>query len=136
MEDTTQNEQAIRKGRAEIIVLFSTALTISLGIIVIYNVWEGQDNLFAQIVRTMATILAMYFTYQGSKAAKWILTALYVFGAVSIVHSNSASVFSYDNFLAYLFAFYVFFACCLRFSNNISLFLKAQGSNLKQGGTV
>ena len=59
MEDTTQNEQAIRKGRAEIIVLFSTALTISLGIIVIYNVWEGQDTLFAQIVRTMATILAM-----------------------------------------------------------------------------
>ncbi len=68
----------------------------------------------------------MYFTYRGSKVARWILTAIYVFGAVSMLYKDGLSILFYNNFLPYLLVFYLFFATYLQFSKSINLFLEYQ----------
>ena len=128
LRETEEIEKAIRKGKNEILVLFGAALLVSLTIIIARNVLVSQGNLFAQTARTLATIVVMYFTYRGSKVAKWILTAIYVFGAVSMLYENGLSILFYNNFLPYLLVFYLFFAVYLQFSKSINLFLEYQNT--------
>jgi|GEM_PF-6912211 len=121
-----QNSGSIQKGKKEIILLFGAGLLVSVAIIGTYNLRIGQDKAVPQVLRTIFALVIMYFTYQGSTVAKWILTGLYLFSATSLVYNNFLLDFFLFNPLLYLFLFYLFFAFYLQFSKHINVFLSFQ----------
>ncbi|MFN8345108.1 MAG: hypothetical protein U0X91_08895 [Spirosomataceae bacterium] len=125
--------QTERTGKKLISILFTVALLLSVIIIVVYNIRIGHENIIPQTVRTLFSALMMLLTYQGQRWAKWILAAIYTFGAVILFTEIGESEYKTEIYInGFLFNFYIIFIFFLLFSKPVSAFLKYQEEKEKQ----
>jgi hypothetical protein len=119
-----------RKGETYIVILFGLALLLSIVIIVTFNLQIGPDNIIPQILRTLFTGLMMAITFSGFRWAKWILVAMYVFGAVTLSLKIWESEYRAEVYMnGFLFNFYLIFLYFILFSKPINAFLEYQEKN-------
>ena len=113
----------IQKGKREIILLFSAALLLSVGIIIVYNIKIGPQRLMNQLFRISLLMILMIFTYKGYGSAKWILNFCYVFFSLDIFLNRVHFSTNIDYFYLFMGILYAFIPLWLTFSKNINSFL-------------
>jgi hypothetical protein len=116
---------SIQKGKREIILLFTAALLLSIGIIISYNIKIGSERLPTQLFRICFLLMLMLFTYEGYGLAKWILNFCYIFFSLDIF-LNRIHFSNMDYFYLFMGFFYAFIPVWLTFSKNINFFLNAK----------
>ncbi|WP_314001497.1 hypothetical protein [Xanthocytophaga flava] len=127
-------ESKISKGKIQLVVLFAADIILSFEIILASYFQDGHPNLISKIIRTAVAIFMMVLTYEGFRFAKWILTGMYLFGAVFLYNSQFANLDLFHKVFSMTFffiAFYCFSAFYLQFSSSISEFLYNQSQKRK-----
>ncbi len=116
-----------KNGKVHLLILFGLALLLSVTIIAIYNIRIGNDNIVPQILRTLFTTLMMVLTFAGFRWAKWVLVAMYTFGAVTLFLKIWESEYRTEVYMnGFLFNSYLIFLYFLLFSKSINAFLEYQ----------
>jgi hypothetical protein len=78
----------IRTGRIIVLSILIGCLVLSLSTIVLTNLISGAEQLIAQTIRFVLTLLLCIVVYQGKVWARWVLSILLLIGGVFALSSG------------------------------------------------
>ncbi len=69
-------------GRGMVLAVIAGTLTVSILVIVAFNIIQGPERLPQQIIRLLLTFGLCVFLYRGANWARWIAGILFAWGGV------------------------------------------------------
>ncbi len=115
----------LKRGKTELVILCTIALSGSLFIIAMYNYNIGHDKLLFQILRILLSIFLMLLTIDGNKVGKWLLLFTFIYSTLEF--AKNFRFILLNHWFTWIFVFIgiynVFFIIYLLASKNINLYL-------------